>query len=199
VRLFVAAEIGDTLAAGAGDISRELQQRAAAAAPRAKITWVPSERLHLTIRFIGEIDDANAAAVCKALDRPIPVVPFDLGLAGAGAFPKSGSPRVLWIAVTDGREELVAIEREVTLRLAPLGVPEEDRAYSPHLTLARVREPAGLRTATLLNGLTDRQVGTVRIDAITLFHSKLSPKGPAYTPLLRVALGEGGSKDLPLH
>jgi len=201
VRLFVAVEIGDTLAARAGDVSRELQRRAAEAAPRAKITWVPPDRLHLTIRFIGEIDDANAAAVCKALDRPIPVVHFDLGLAGAGAFSKSGSPRVLWIGVADGREQLVAIEREVTLRLAPLGVPEEDRAYSPHLTLARVREPAGLRTATLLNGLTDRHVGTVRIDAITLFHSKLSPKGPAYTPLLRVALGgpAGGRQDPPLH
>jgi 2'-5' RNA ligase len=131
------------------------------------------------------------------MDRPIHLVQFDLGLTGAGAFPKSGSPRVLWIGVIGGREELVAIEREVTLRLAPLGVPEEDRAYSPHLTLARVREPAGLRTATLLNGLTDRHVGTVRIAAITLFSSKLSPKGPAYTPLVRVGLG--ASKDSPPH
>jgi 2'-5' RNA ligase len=95
---------------------------------------------------------------------------------------------VLWVGVTGGREPLLAIEREITSRLTPLGIEEEERAYSPHLTLARVREPAGLRTARLLEGLTESEVGTTHIDAITLFQSKLSPKGPTYTPLLRIPL-----------
>jgi len=93
---------------------------------------------------------------------------------------------VLWVGVVAGREELLLAEREISSRLATLGIPEEERAYSPHLTLARVREPAGLRSARLLEGLTDNRLGTVRIDAITLFHSKLSSKGPTYTPLLRI-------------
>jgi len=182
----VAAEIGKALAARAAALSGELQTRASDAAPRAKVTWVPADRLHLTIRFIGEVDDAKASAVCEALTAPIAVAPFDLTLVGVGAFPKGGSPRVLWVGITDGREELLAIERDVTRRLALLGIPEEERAYSPHLTLARVREPAGLRTVPLLEGLANRRVGTARIDAITLFQSKLSPKGPTYTPLLRI-------------
>jgi 2'-5' RNA ligase len=186
VRLFVAVDIGRVLSAQAAELSHELQRRAAEAAPRAKITWVPADRLHLTVRFIGEVDDEKAAAVCEALSAPLGAAAFDLTLGGAGAFPKGGSPRVLWVGVTQGREELLAIEQEVTSRLASLGIPEEERAYSPHLTLARVREPAGLRTACLLEGLTDHGVGTVHIDAITLFQSKLSPKGPTYTPLLRI-------------
>jgi len=186
VRLFVAVEIGETLATRAAELSRELQRRAADAAPHARATWVPPDRLHLTLRFIGEIDDTRAAAVGEVLELPLNVAPFDLTLAGAGAFPKSGSPRVLWVGVASGREELVAAEREISTRLARLGIPEEERPYSPHLTLARVREPAGLRSARLLDGLTDQSLGTVHVDAITLFHSKLSPKGPTYTPLLRI-------------
>ena len=186
MRLFAAVEIGHTLSARAAGIGRELQRRAAASAPHAKITWVPADRLHLTVRFIGELQDARAAAVCEALKAPLGLPPFHLTLEGAGAFPKGGSPRVLWVGVTDGREGLLAAEREVSARLKSLGIPEESRPYNPHLTLARVREPAGLRTAGLLDGLTEQCVGTVRIDAITLFQSKLSPKGPAYTPLLRI-------------
>ena len=91
--------------------------------------------------------------------------------------------------MTAGGDTLLAIEREVTSRLRPLGIEDEGRAYSPPLTLARVREPAGLRTARLLEGLTDREIGTVRVSAITLFQSKLSPKGPTYRPLLRTRLG----------
>ena len=182
----MAAEIGETLAARVAELSRELQRRSADAAPRAKITWVPADRLHLTVRFIGEIDETRVPAVREALEPPLRLAPFDLTLAGAGSFPKTGSPRVVWVGVAAGREQLIAAEQEISARLARLGIPKEVRPYNPHLTLARVREPAGLRSARLFEGLTDLVLGTVRIDAITLFHSKLSPKGPTYTPLLGV-------------
>ena len=93
MRLFVAAEIGEALAARASELNRELQRRAAAAAPRAKVTWIPADRLHLTIRFIGEVDDGRASAVSGALEPPLGIAPFEVVLAGAGAFPKGGSPR----------------------------------------------------------------------------------------------------------
>ena len=187
MRLFVAAEIGEALAAGAAALSQELQSRAANAAPRAKVTWIPADRLHLTIRFIGEVDDARAAAIRAALELPIEVEPFELTLAGTGAFPKSGPPRVLWAGIETGRAELIEAERDVTSRLAPAGIAGEDRPYNPHLTLARVRDAAGLRSTVLFEGLEDRRIGTTRVDAITLFQSTLSPKGPLYVPLLRTS------------
>jgi RNA 2',3'-cyclic 3'-phosphodiesterase len=186
VRLFVAVEIGETLSRQVAKISRELQRRAADAAPRAKVTWIPADRMHLTIRFIGEVDDGTASLVRQALETPLAVGPFSVTVCGVGTFPKSGTPRVVWLGVTEGRNELLAIEREVTSRMTPVGIPDENRTYSPHLTLARVRDPAGLKTARLVDGLTERRIGTSHIDTITLFHSKLSPKGPTYTPLLRV-------------
>jgi 2'-5' RNA ligase len=188
VRLFAAVEIGDMLRNRAAEISQELQRRAFVAAPRAKVAWVPADRMHVTIRFIGEVDGETASSVRRVLGVPIAIEPFALTLWGVGTFPKTGTPRVVWVGITEGREELLAIERELTERLTTLGVPEEDRAFSPHLTLARVREPAGLKVQRLVEGLTDQPMGTVRIDAITLFQSKLSPKGPAYTPLLHIPL-----------
>ena len=197
MRLFVAVEIGERLARRAATLTEELERRATAAARRAKVTWIPANRMHLTIRFIGEVDDGKASMVRHALEAPLAVGPFSLTLCGVGTFPKSGTPRVVWLGVTEGGEQLLRVEREITARLTPLGIPEEDRAYRPHLTLARVRDPAGLKSARLLDRLTDHRIGTTRIVAITLFQSKLSPKGPTYTALLHTPLG--GSKDAPLH
>ena len=188
MRLFVAAEIGEALAGCAAELVRELQKRAADSAPRSRVTWLSSDRLHITIRFIGEVDDSRADAIQAALESPLGVEPFDLTLAGSGTFPKSGPPRVVWAGVEHGTEALIAAEREVSARMARLGVPAEERRYSPHLTLARVRDAGGLRSARLLDGLEDRHIGTTHIDAITLFQSRLSPKGPTYVPLSRTAL-----------
>ena len=84
MRLFVAVEIGQTLARRAANLSEELERRAAAAARRAKVTWVPADRMHLTIRFIGEVDDERASMVRQALEEPLAGAPFRLTLCGAG-------------------------------------------------------------------------------------------------------------------
>jgi len=189
VRLFLAAEIGERLAGRAADLIRDLEKRAADAAPRARVTWLTPDRLHITIRFIGEVDDVRAAAIAAALQLPLDVGPFDLTLNGTGAFPKRGPPRVLWAGIEQGRDALITVEREISSRLTAFGIPPEGRPYSPHLTLARVREAKGLRSAALLEGLEDRSLGTTHIEAITLFQSRLSPKGPTYVPLLRTPLG----------
>src|SRR6187401_2728722 len=76
VRLFVAVEIGEILAKGAASLSEELERRATAAARGAKVTWIPADRLHLTIRFIGEIDDGRVPMVRQALEEPLAVAPF---------------------------------------------------------------------------------------------------------------------------
>ena len=94
---------------------------------------------------------------------------------------------MIWAGLSDGRNELLELERVVSQRLETL-VPAEERAYSPHLTLARVKEPAGLSRLALLEGLGARRFGTVHVDAITLFESRLSPKGPTYVALQRTAL-----------
>ena len=187
MRLFGAVEITPALAgriAAAGD---ELKRRALACAPQARITWIPADRLHLTMRFIGEIEPDRLAEVSAALAPALVTSVFELTVSGVDVFPGSGAPRVLWAGLAGGADRLVVLETDVSNRLAGCGVPRKDRRYRPHLTLARVRDTACLRAGMLLDGLIDRAFGRT-LDAITLFGSRLSPRGPTYVPRQRTPL-----------
>ena len=187
MRLFVAIEMNRSVEDAAREVIDDLRERASRLAPRAKITWTAPDRLHVTVRFIGEADEAKGHAIRAALGTTVDAPAFDLTVEGVGSFPPKGAPRVFWAGLTDGRNAILDVERAVSQRLETL-VPPEDRPYSPHLTLARVKEPAGLAKTALLEGLATRHFGRVHVDAITLFESRLSPKGPAYVPLQRTAL-----------
>jgi 2'-5' RNA ligase len=188
MRLFVAVDLDPGVSSAAAVLIDELRRRSATLAPHARITWIPADRMHLTVRFIGNADDGLAAAIETALAAPLAAAPFDLTLGGVGAFPRSGKPQVLWAAVQAGMAQLQVVEREVTLRLGALGIPEETRPYNPHLTLARIREAAELRTVALFAGLDNTPLGTTHVETITLYESRLSPRGPTYRPLQRIPL-----------
>jgi 2'-5' RNA ligase len=149
---------------------------------------VTAERLHITIRFIGHVDDTRADEIRAVLAPPLAMEPFNLTIAGVGTFPPKGSPRVVWAGLTGGSDQLMALESTVSERLAGAGVPREERPYNPHLTLARVRDAAGLRPAPFVGSLREISLGTTPVDAITLFESRLSPKGPTYVGLARTPL-----------
>ena len=198
MRLFVAAGIEPQLARELGGVSEEMRQRVDARAPRAKLTWVPPDRLHFTVQFIGEVTPDRGEAIREALAMPLGVPAFSLTVAGVGTFPARGAPRVVWAGVREGRDALVGVAEEVRGRLVEVRLKADttktadtpraaDAPFSPHLTLARVRDAAGLRAADLLVDAAS-PFGTTRVDAITLFESRLSPKGPTYVPLLRTSL-----------
>ena len=189
MRLFVGIPLDPALAMAAATLTAELQRRTRALAPAARVTWVAGDRLHVTLRFIGNVDDRRAETIAAALAAPVTMPPFSLTFRGVGAFPPTGSPRVLWAGIAAGADGLQAVEREVTLRLGRVGIPAEERAFRPHLTIARVREPAGLRAPQLFDGVGDPALGTMVVEAITLFESRLSPKGSAYVALQRTGLG----------
>jgi 2'-5' RNA ligase len=188
MRLFVGIEISSALVTATIELIAQLQEAGAKLAPRSRITWMTAERLHVTVRFIGNVDETKADAIRAVLAPPLPMSPFDVTIAGVGAFPPKGPPRVVWAGLTAGRDQLLALERSVSERLAQAGVPREERPFSPHLTLARVRNAEGLRPAPLVGAQHDVRIGTTSVDAITLFESRLSPKGPTYVPLARTPL-----------
>lgn len=188
MRLFVAVEIDPAVVQTIAECGDELRRRAAERAPRARITWVPSERLHVTVRFIGEVDEPRAGALAAALKPELAITPFELASERVGVFPPRGAPRVFWAGLTTGVDSLAALEQDVSTRLEACGVPREDRPYHPHVTLARVRDAAGLRSGPLLDGLTGRRFGAWPVNAITLFQSRPSPQGHVYVSLQRTAL-----------
>ena len=152
--------------------------------------WIPSANLHITLWFIGEVPDDRAEAILRAIRPPFREAPFDIQLAGLGAFPPSGVPRVIWVGVQSGAEGLARLHVELAERLRPLGIEPERRGYSAHLTIARVKDvPGGERAAvrTAFRAL-PAVAGRCRVAVVTVFRSRLSPKGAAYEPLLRVPL-----------
>jgi 2'-5' RNA ligase len=188
VRLFVAAELEPHVRAAAAALIETLKERAGRLSPQARITWVPEDRLHITLRFIGSVDGAVAAAVRAALESPLDLAPFDIEVAGTGTFPGRGAPRVIWAGIKAGGAALNALERTVTERLASARIPPEPRPFNPHLTLARVRDAAGLNAVQLLDGVAREMVGTTRAETITLFESRLASKGSTYLALQRTPL-----------
>ena len=188
MRLFVGVELSAGVAAAVRDFIEVLRARTARLAPHSRVTWTTLERLHITIRFIGHVDDRTVPDIVEALQLPFGVERFDLDVAAAGVFPPKGAPRVVWAGLASGRDQLRAIEREVSDRLAAVGVEREQRPFTPHLTLARVREAGGLRSNLLLEGIDGTVLGTAPVDAITLFESRLSPRGPDYLAISRTSL-----------
>jgi len=194
MRLFVAVELDyavrERAAALAAGVRRVLETEGRRWLP-AGATWVTPERMHLTLRFLGEIEPGHAARVRDVMARPFPEHPFDLELAGLGLFPPAGPPRVLWIGVSAGEAELAAIAGEVDLRLEAVDIPREARPFRGHLTLARFRVPAAAEARRVMTGQDTGPVGRSRIAEVVLFESRLSPRGPAYAAQARAPMGSG--------
>ncbi|MEN9935588.1 MAG: hypothetical protein RLZZ387_2167 [Chloroflexota bacterium] len=189
-RLFIAAELPP-------HVKEALVAAQSALRPgRPPVKWVAPDAMHLTLRFLGDIDEARvgplAAALAGALaGRPAPV----LQLAPAGSFPPRGLPQVLWVGLVGQVAELSQVAGAVTAAIAPLGIPPEDRPFKPHLTIGRVRRDAPraevAALADRLRALPPPDASLWTTEHVTLFRSELRPGGPVYTPLATVALAAG--------
>ena len=185
MRIFIALDIP-------GDIrSRMLQymDRARGLAPEAR--WVRKEGLHVTLKFIGEVSDLKVQEVKSSL-ATVKAVPFAISLAGVGFFPSPKSPRVFWIGVKGG-PTLAELAMAVDDATHKLGIPREERAFSPHLTLARVGSSPGAQhqlrpLASVLGPEAPPQFGTMTAHEFFLYQSQPQRGGSKYTKLQRFGL-----------
>jgi len=165
------------------EVVRNLSKLLDALRPKAKIKWSPPENLHITTKFIGEWPAERLEELSGALGGLPDRAPIDIAVRGLGWFPNPHAPRVFWAAVKAG-PELAALARETEDALAPLGVAVESRGFSPHLTLARIKEPAplgGLRQA--IAALSSDEFGSFTADRFYLYRSERGPGGSVYTKL----------------
>jgi 2'-5' RNA ligase len=158
--------------------------------------WVPLQNMHLTVRFIGQVDDDHAPPLIDALTAPVDVAPFDMEFAGCGVFPPSGAPRVLWIGLTRGLSSLATLHEVFNRRLRPFGFEPEARPFNAHLTLARIKDAPGGSGRAVRDALARVTAPPARsqVSRATVFRSHLSPKGPRYEPVAFVPL-RGASRD----
>lgn len=184
MRLFAAIDLPDdarrAIAAKQARVRRALGEGA-------PVKWVRPEQMHLTLVFIGEVPEDRVPAFVAAMQQPIAQAPFALTFAGTGVFPPRGAPRVLWIGVEEGSAAAVALQAAVAARLAAFGVTPEARPYSPHLTLGRWRDPRPSDKRRLPDSDT-AVVARIEVAAVTLFQSRISSSGPAYTALATAPL-----------
>jgi len=184
----VGVELDEPVRAAAAAIAGSLRNRLGS---RIDARWIPAANLHITLWFLGEVTDERADALLRTIGLPFEEKPFDIHVAGLGAFPSSGAPRVIWIGVPSGAAALIRLHGELATRLRPFGIEPERRGYSAHLTVARVRDvPGGDRDGHVRGAFraTPAVAGQSRVTAVTVFRSRLSPKGASYEPLLRVPL-----------
>ncbi|WP_298432168.1 RNA 2',3'-cyclic phosphodiesterase [Geobacter sp.] len=165
MRLFVAIDLPDEVKQSVAALCRGVPG----------VRWLPPEQLHLTLRFIGEADDAVVGAIRRGL-AAITAPPFPLSLQGVGCFPSPRRPRVLWVGL-DGSEPLKRLHRGVEATVVAAGLPAEERPFSPHITLARLREQREGEIAPFLVRNASFHSEPFPVDAFHLYSSILTPKG----------------------
>jgi 2'-5' RNA ligase len=188
-RVFVAIDVGDAVRREVTRVVTTLTGKLEAVKTPPKVVWVKPAALHVTIRFIGEVDETAVARFQEMLSRPIALAPFDIEWRGIGAFPSHRHPRALWLGVINGASQLAQIEAEVSRRLAGASAVElEDRALLPHLTLGRIKMAgAGVDWPKLLQSVEVKRAIS-HVDRVTLYRSELSRGGPHYTGLASAPL-----------
>lgn len=187
MRVFVAIDVGEAVRAEAARVIRMLSEKLETAKTPPKVTWVKLAALHVTVRFIGEVEQAEADALCERLRLPIEMPPFNVEWRGVGAFPSARHPRALWLGVIGGAGLLGALEAEVTRRIAGTVDPDV-RPLLPHLTLGRIKMTgAGVDWPKILQQCDVRDAHS-HVDRVTLYQSRLSQHGPHYTGLVSAPL-----------
>jgi RNA 2',3'-cyclic 3'-phosphodiesterase len=185
VRTFIGVEVGEDIRDNATALQQVLAKTGAA------VNWTPPGNLHLTLLFLGEVDDRDLPAVCRIVaEAAATEPPFTVRVSGVEAFPNARRPKTLWAGVTDGTAELIRLHDAMEQPLLELGCyRREERAYTPHLTLGRVKsDEAGNRLAPELPKHLGWDGGQTMVTEVVLFSSELRRDGPEYTALGRGAL-----------
>lgn len=158
------------------------------------IRWIPVQNMHLTLKFIGNIANSHLDFIKQLLTRTADSHPqFDLQIGGIGSFPNSKRPRVLWAGI-HAAADLATLQRNIEAGTSRLGYEKEERPFSPHLTLGRVRQ--NINTANLqkirnaLDSIQIGNIGSTRIDSIHLYKSELQSSGSIYTKLFSAPLNK---------
>jgi len=175
VRLFVAIELAAPVRAALTRVQQGLAGKCRS------VRWIPSEQLHVTLKFLGEVVDADVLRVGEATTRAAArCAALEMSLVGCGCFPPRGNVRIAWVGIEKGAEPMSKLAVSLDEQFAELGFAPERRPFSPHITIGRVRE--GQPTQGVREALAAFSFPGVAqsVDRIVLMSSVLSPRGPTY-------------------
>jgi 2'-5' RNA ligase len=188
VRCFVAVELPEEVKSGLGDIQARLRSGS-----QAPVKWVDPYGVHLTLKFLGGVDGDKITPISAAMaEAARGIVPFSLKVEGLGAFPNLRRVQVVWVGVSGEVDRLAELQQRLESNLAELGFAPEKRRFTPHLTLARVRDRASLAEREGLGQL----IAATKFEAaagfpvkeVSLMRSQLTREGALYSRLSAAAL-----------
>jgi RNA 2',3'-cyclic 3'-phosphodiesterase len=176
MRAFLALDISPQVRAGLSEAIRLLRPESF------RVKWVDPALIHVTLKFFADLPEERLAEMDPVLRAACGEAhAFEFRVGGLGYFGPRDRMRVLWCGVAEGAQEVSALQLAVEGALEPLGLPREDRPFSPHLTIGRLREPSREpQLARALEKMKGYEAGTARASELTLFSSVLSPAGPVY-------------------
>ena len=179
IRSFIAIELSPPLRHHIEKIQNELKSATT------DVRWVRSEGIHLTLKFLGAIDEQRVDEIGDRIEECVAdTTIFTVTVGSLGAFPNSEHPKVIWLGIEDERGVLQNVQQTIDTRLTSLGFTAEKRTFSPHLTLGRIKSPKGRRTVSeRLKTMGKCECGTLDVKEIFLFKSDLKPSGAVYTKL----------------
>jgi len=189
IRCFIAVELDESVKTELGRLQKRLAKQLRG--DEFGINWVKPERIHLTLKFLGDVDDTLIPEICSAVSEAAEhFSPFEIELSGLGCFPPNNRPaRVLWAGITTGAETLGELAEAIDLNLGVLDFGPETRKFSPHLTLARIKQPnAGKSVRNLVEQSPVDIIAGQTVGEITVFQSELTRSGPIYTSLAHAPL-----------
>jgi len=190
-RLFIAIELPENLIQRIARVQQQLEKQIPARAVR----WVKPESIHLTLKFLGDVETTRIDSLNQALVQATANhSSFSLDVAEPGCFPNTHRPRVLWLGLDGEVEPLGRLQQSVESRIVELGFDPEDRPFSPHLTLARVQRNASRDDASQVGLAAERglaePVGGWHVTGLSLMRSQLKPSGAVYTEVHRATLSD---------
>lgn len=190
MRIFIAIDFPQEVITRIVRISAYLQTQV----PERSLKWVEPENLHLTLKFLGEIQKDRVNEIERIMAKILKGQPsFNITIEGLGMYPTASQPRVVWLGIKGG-EPLQEIHRQMDQKLKSFGDKPEKRSFSPHLTIARVRQNNDRETiqqvGKVLSQYKVESLGTIKVESIQLYKSELMSHGPIYTLLLSVPLNQ---------
>jgi len=183
IRTFIAVDVPDVIRDGIARLQSDMKRY------RADVKWVRPESIHITLKFLGDVQVDRIDGMAQAIKESVEGVDsFPVSVGGTGMFPGARRPRVFWVGVKEGAGVLSDLALRIETALNKLGFEKEKRKYSAHLTIGRVRTPKGIQPVVEAMRSTTFEAGVFEVDEIVLMKSDLKPTGAVYTALRTVKL-----------
>jgi len=185
IRSFLAIELPKTIVKKVEEVQGDLRSA------HADVRWVNPEKIHLTLKFFGNIEESRIDLIAKSIEEPVrSTLPFSVIAKGVGVFPSLKNPRVIWMGLVDGKDILTSLQKQIEKQLEKIGFQAEDRPFHPHLTLGRMKLGRGKEDLMgRMEKHKEEEFGDLPVERLILFRSDLKPTGPIYTPLRELRLG----------